>query len=208
MKWLATKASLQRPYNDQIMMPLELFRSCQDNIKSIQFIFSTNEEYSHEEIFLKQRFDKAKTIQRTQKFHNFIPLSYREITTKVYSFSTDIEKFYTEETIMSMDITEVNGFVTCENDKKWWIAYVLSIDLQSEEVTATFLHPHGPAPSFVYPGNQDVLKVEQEQILTKVDPQTATGHTYTLIQNEMLAATNALEQYVKVYVKYGINLCK
>ena len=25
VKWLATKASLQRPYNDQIMTPLQLF---------------------------------------------------------------------------------------------------------------------------------------------------------------------------------------
>lgn len=198
VKRLATKASLQRPYTNQIMTPLQLFHWCQENIKSIHFLFSTNEEHINEENFLKQRFEKAKTIPGTQKFHSFVPISHRQISTKVYSFSTENEKFYIEEGIRgSMDINDVKGFVTCEYDKNWWLAYVLSVELENDEVTATFLHPYGPAPSFVYPGNQDVLKIRLEQILTNVEPRTATGRTYTLTKNEMLAATNALEKYTK-----------
>ena len=38
------------------------------------------------------------------------------------------------------------GFVTCEYDQRWWLAYVLSQDFDNEEVTVTIFKPPGPAP--------------------------------------------------------------
>ena len=45
----------------------------------------------------------------------------------------------------------------------------------SGEVEVTFQHPHGPAKSFKYPPGDDVLVMSYQDILTVVNPSTATG---------------------------------
>jgi hypothetical protein len=47
------------------------------------------------------------------------------------------------------------------------------------EVTISFLHPHGPATSYVYPQQPDIVSIPLTEVLIKVDPRTATGQTNT-----------------------------
>jgi hypothetical protein len=62
----------------------------------------------------------------------------------------------------------------------------------SGEVEVTFLHPHGPAKSFKYPPGEDVLVMSYQDILTVVNPSTATGRGYTLSKEEMAEASATL----------------
>lgn len=68
--------------------------------------------------------------------------------------------------------------------------------LGSEEsdrvVTVAFLHPCIPAASFVYHDHEDVLDIDPSDILTHVNPTTATGRTYVLSKKEMQEANLAL----------------
>lgn len=89
VKWLAAKASFQRPYNEQIMTPLQLFLWSKENIPKIKFEYCTNEDYSEEESFLKYRFKEAETIRGTQQFHTLIPHSLTEIKCKIFSLSDE-----------------------------------------------------------------------------------------------------------------------
>jgi len=43
--WLAARASLQRPYSDQIMSPKQLFLFAQTEIPTVNFYFATTDEY-------------------------------------------------------------------------------------------------------------------------------------------------------------------
>lgn len=192
VKRLAAKASLQRPYNGQIMTPLQLFQWSEENIPNIKFEYCTNLEYSEEESLLKYRIQEAETIKGTQQFHTFIPLSLTELKCKIFSSSDEscIQGIVEGGKTLTMD--EISGYVTCEYDRRWWLASVLSKDNESEDVELTFLHPSGPAPSFVFPHKPDILKVNISQILTKVIPKTATGRTYVISQNEAVAATKSL----------------
>lgn len=54
---------------------------------------------------------------------------------------------------------EIKGFVTCVYDKEWWVACVLQVSEDSEEVCVSFLHSHGPSRSFKYPARPDILTV-------------------------------------------------
>ena len=45
VKRTATKASLQRPYEEQILTPLKLYEFILQNIKGIQFAYSTLTDY-------------------------------------------------------------------------------------------------------------------------------------------------------------------
>lgn len=192
VKRLAAKASLQRPYSEHIMTPSQLFLWSQENIPKIKFEYCTNLDYSEEESFLKYRLQEAETIKGTQQFHTVIPHSSTELKLKIFSLCDDscIQEIVEGGKSLSMD--EFSGYVTCEYDRRWWLASVLSKDYESEDVEVTFLHPSGPAPSFVFPRNPDILKVNIKQILTRVNPNTATGRTYVISKNETIAATKSL----------------
>ena len=75
---------------------------------------------------------------------------------------------------------EIKGFVMCMYNEEWWVACVLQVSEDSEQVRVSFLHPNGPSRSFKYPARPDILTIP-----VGVDPRTAKGHTYTLTQREM-----------------------
>ena len=64
--------------------------------------------------------------------------------------------------------------------------------MERNEAEIKFLHPSGPASSFTYPAKDDILMVKREDILTKVNPTTATGRTYQLQQRDIDHATEQL----------------
>lgn len=65
MKRLAAKASLQRPYTEQIMTPIQLYEWAKDNIPGINFCYYSTEEYERQKKFLEGRFQQSKTIPGT-----------------------------------------------------------------------------------------------------------------------------------------------
>ena len=70
---------------------------------------------------------------------------------------------------------------------------MLQLHADTSEVKLTFLHPHGPAHSFRYPRVQNILIIPVSDILTTVDPRTATGRVYTLTQKESRDASEKLK---------------
>ena len=61
------------------------------------------------------------------------------------------------------------------------------------EMEVSFLHPHGPAQSFKYPIQPDILTVNTKDTLTTVNLTTTTGSTYTMTKHEEEQATGTLE---------------
>ena len=84
---------------------------------------------------------------------------------------------------------EIKGFVTCMYNEEWWVACVLQVSEDSEQVRVSFLHPHGPSQSFKYPARLDILTIPVRDVLTTIDARTAKGYTCTLTQRKMRAAT-------------------
>ena len=168
-----------------------MFEWAVDNIPAISFQYLTTDDYRREEALLEHRFEQSRTIPGTRKLHCFIPLSRKQVLTKIYSLSSTSRK--ERVTLVENELLpeEIKGFVTCAYDEEWWVACVL-VSEDSEQVRVSFLHPHGPSRSFKYPARPDISTIPVEDVLTIVDPRTATGHTYTLTQREMQAATEKL----------------
>ncbi|CAH0546678.1 unnamed protein product [Brassicogethes aeneus] len=198
VKRLATKASLQRPYQDQIMTPEQLFQFAQENIAGITFRFCTTADYETHAMYLEKRFAETLTIPGTQKVHSVIPVSKSKIMTKSFSLSLEQK---TQELLRCSEITNSelmslqSGFVTVEYDKLWWLACIIGHNEESDELKISFLHPNGPASSFYYPTPRaDILVVERNAVLKRVQPLTSTGRTYTLTKDEMLGSSKILEK--------------
>ncbi len=197
VKHLAAGASLQRPYADQLQTPLQLFSWAKESIPHVTFSFVGKEEIEDEARLLSARFENSITIHGTQKLHAILPVcgSTTQVAVREYSASPNVKKvnvsrLFTREPLQWEDL---NGYVTCKYDDQWWLAYILEKKEDTESVEISFLHPAGPSPSFTYPRRVDKLVVPKHALLTKVEPTTATGRTYTLTEKEQTAALNTLE---------------
>ncbi len=75
VKRLAARASLQRPYNDQIMSANDLFDFAVKHIPSVAIKFSSKADHQSEARRLEERFSLGCTINGTLRLHAFIPVS-------------------------------------------------------------------------------------------------------------------------------------
>jgi len=197
VKRLAARASLQRPYDRQILTPRQLFEFGCSEIPTIKFYYATIAEYDHESNLLSLRFESTRTIPGTHKLHSFRPISREEVEVRQFSSCEEkrIERVaLTRVSPTTVNIASIAGYVTAQYDGAWWLACVMKTMPDSGEVEVSFLHPHGPTRSFQYPPGGDVLVISHQDILTSVNPATATGRTYTLSPAEMEAATVAIDQ--------------
>ena len=189
VKRLAARASLQKPYSEQIMTPRQLFDWASINIPSVHFAYCSLADYEEEVKNLEERFSRTRTIPGTRKLHSFVPVSKDRIEVKPFSTSTTSK----EERVSCGDdvpIGSISGFVTCVVDNRWWLACVLQLSEDDDGVRVTLLHPPGPRNSFRYPSNEHIVTVTTKDILSVVDPRTRTGRVYTLTRKEIEAATD------------------
>jgi hypothetical protein len=83
-----------------------------------------------------------------------MPLQKGILYTKMYYYSSSPN--YTENHVISVlkdmiKLKDITGFVTCMYDTFWWLGCVLSVSEESNAVKMSFLHPHGPSASYIYP---------------------------------------------------------
>lgn len=199
LKRLATKASLQRPYNNQILTPQDLYQFAVSNIKGMHFAFATQMEHEQEEKSLAPRFELSRTIPGTHDIHCVKPLSLQLVEVKQFSTSSDsrTERTTISATAVTLPFSVIQGYVAVSYSGHCWLGYVLEANQAGQTITVTFLHPCIPSPSFVYPQAPDILQVDPSDILCILKPVTATGRTYTLTKKEMLECTRLLESQFK-----------
>ena len=72
VKRTAAKASLQHPFEDQILTPLKLYEFVLQNIKGIHFAYSTLKDHEQEAKILAERFKYCRTVPGTPQFYTTI----------------------------------------------------------------------------------------------------------------------------------------
>lgn len=127
------------------MTPYQLYEWAAENIKATSFKYCSLDDYKRQEIFLEERFQQSRTIPGTRKLHSFIPLTRSKVCTKVYSTSTTCKEERVTATEDELDIEDIQGFITCVHNEQWWLACVLTVNEEDNDVRASFLHPPGPS---------------------------------------------------------------
>lgn len=193
VKRLAARASLQKPYEEQIMTPRQLFQWASSNISATTFKYCTKDEYLAEEITLSTRFEKCRTIPGTRKLHSFVPITTQKLRTQVFSTSTKAQvQWITSRHDGELEVEEISGFITFIRSEQWWLGCIVDYDEECDEARVNVLHPHGPARSFQYPAKQDVVKISRSDFLAKVDP--TAGYVYRLTQKDKNYITERYHQ--------------
>ncbi|GBN13796.1 hypothetical protein AVEN_81611-1 [Araneus ventricosus] len=85
-----TKASLQRPYTNQILSPAEMFEFCQEYLKRITFTYIKMKKIIHNNKLL-ERFENSVAIADTRSFHCFVPVSEINLKCFITSQATEYE---------------------------------------------------------------------------------------------------------------------
>ena len=147
MKCLATKASLLRPYEEQIMTLFQLYEWASSNIPGVSFDYCSVVEYNRESKDLERRFGTCRTIPGTRRLHCFIPQSQDTVLTKRYSACNNSQVQRVTKVSTELEIT---GYVTCIYGSQWWLAQVLENDSGNGEVKLSLLSPNGPSRWYRY----------------------------------------------------------
>jgi hypothetical protein len=118
--------------------------------------------------------------------------------TQIYSASPN----YTQNCVIGVlkdmiELKDITGFVTCMYDNFLWLGCVLSVSEESSDVKVSFLHPHGPSASYIYPAMPHILP--QSGILAKGSPNTATGRTYTLTSEGTKLRAERRKTYICIF---------
>ena len=142
VKRLTARASLQRPYSEQILDVSSMLDFCKTNIPGIAFIYISKERMEEVRADLKERFAMGHTIPGTRSYHLFTPVSTNVIAYKrIRSFNItgepDVDGVTTEA-------IRLNEYVACRYDEN----VVEEVNEVEEDVKINFLHPPGPERSF------------------------------------------------------------
>lgn len=82
VKRLTARASLQRPYSEQILDVSSMLDFCKTNIPGIAFIYISKERMEEVRADLKERFAMGHTIPGTRSYNLFTPVSTNVIAYK------------------------------------------------------------------------------------------------------------------------------
>jgi len=199
VKRLATRASLQRPLDSQILMPLDLFKFCDSQIKGIQFYYIPNEDIKIVRTSQENRFSNSKTISGTRENHFFEAVNMNKIG--ISHFSGDKWKFNAKirhntnlaDINVPVNTIQPGNYIACVYDGHWWFGNVCDVSTEEREILVNFMHPNGPSSSFTWPNTKDQVWVPEEHILIKVTPPKSTFKGRTLrYDNEIVSQVDAI----------------
>ena len=86
----AASASLQMALQGQILIPLQLFRYCGENISSKEYFFVPSNDLAEMQPLLRKRFQLASTIPGTRDTHCSVPTCLN--TLKLYRISSKVNE--------------------------------------------------------------------------------------------------------------------
>ena len=118
IKRLATKASLQRPIDNQILNASDMYKFCNDNIKGISFCIVNGGTMNYIRASLVERFQAVKTVPGTRSYHQYEPINENVIRCK--RVSSDIEfdlKFELFSDVHKATQVSISNHVLCIYDE-------------------------------------------------------------------------------------------
>jgi len=120
------KVSLQRPYNEEILM---MFQYCKNTIKGTEFIYVQQDELQETRKILNLRFERIKSpVPGTRSFHEFSPL---KIAVKMQWTEFALVHNFNNKSKVSHEFT-VLQYVAYILWKEWWIGIMREVDKEQE----------------------------------------------------------------------------
>lgn len=190
IKRLATRASLQRSYDNHILSAKDLFTFAKVHVaKKIYTYYIMAEEVIKFTEMLEKRYENISTIPGTRINHFFQPLDESRLLIKRVSSSN--KSFQISLGLQKKEITiKEEKFVAVIYDNQWWLGKILEVSEVHRDAKIKFMRPSGPSSSYSWPNHTDVCWIPYENILMNVPApctSTSTGRLYTFDSDIILS---------------------
>lgn len=205
IKRQAARTSLQRPLENQILTPYDLFSYCNSNISGIKTFYIPKEEVEIERKIQEERFKCAHTVAGTRDNHHFVPIDENKIrVSKVSNDTTAFVASIRQHTKISSQSTKFANlqpgqYIACIYDNEWWIGNICEVSFEHHDVLVKFMRPHGPSQSFYWPKQKDFCWVPEVHIITTIPASTTlTRKKYTLLPANKLIIEKGFSKLINL----------
>ncbi|GBN74622.1 hypothetical protein AVEN_262439-1 [Araneus ventricosus] len=197
IKCMASKASLQRPYKNQILNASDLYKFTKDSINGIKTFFVEKSEIEISHCQLAMRYQTVDAIKGTRSNHSFVPINETQLLVSRVSDSTT--KFIASLGSKTIPLSPQNEQYVCTYGIKWWIGKIVECYDEYNDYKIMFMHPHGPSALHMWLKPLDACWIPYEHIMKIVSaPSTNTGRTYKITPEE----DNSIELLFKNFKMY------
>ena len=69
------------------------------------------------------------------------------------------------------------SYIACIYDAKWWVGLVEEVDKCDNEILVNFMHPFGSSKTFIWPQQEDNIKIYKVKTFNKQFTNTAPYST-------------------------------
>lgn len=211
VKRSTARASLQRPFAEQILTPEDMFTLCEEKLSdTIKYFFITAQEVEEAEQLLNARFAESKVIPGTQKLHRVVPLNKEELlvyqissgrdweTKKIVKVRADLET--QEDIYVKTGKAKIGDYVGCIYDRNLYYGLVEGYSDKFDDYYINFLVPFGKY-SYVFPEIKDSCAVPGHHIVGIMSIPILRGGTriqYVFKAEEVSACVHNLDVFHKV----------
>ena len=193
IKRAVRRASLQRPYRDQILNLEAMHTFCIGKMTTIKFVLFNRTDMEAYRLACESsgRYAKAKSIPGTRSFHCFTPLKEMSLAcrrtstcSKSVNFSFKGKANDPPPVCVPTDELAVNKYVLCSYDEFHYVGIIQDCDKDYEDCEVRFMFPkYRPNASYSWPRREDVVYVPNKKILALVDIVTQTGRQYQITED-------------------------
>ena len=174
---------------------------CTTSIKGITFFEISKDDMASVHERQKERYQLGNTVEGTRSSHHFETQSCSrakhlsaENRFSINSFSRLPEETHTQ----LISSIKLNDYVTCQYGDYWWLALVMDVNPDENDIIYKFMHPHGHTETFHWPSRDDEAYNLFSKILEKVETpisQGSSGRQYKLTKDENQQTVTVFAQY-------------
>ena len=151
-----------------------MYDFCVKNISGIKFFKVLNETAVEHKKTLLSRFEQAKTVQGTQQFHRFVPISHSHLQAfkissqndppKLVSVTDDLDQADVAPDVAPEIVIHEQNYLCCCYENHLYVGLVEQMSTDHGDVFINFMTPYCPSKQFCWPKKEDKCWVKYENI--------------------------------------------
>ena len=187
VKRLATKASLQRPLDNQIPTSYQLFEFNSQNISGITSFYVDSETVKKIAAILEPRFVKAECIKGTNYHHQFVPEGSSMRMIFISGSNSNVDNYIVDTNRMDLNDITRGSYYACKCDNNLNFCIINQVSMEHGDVNVKFMHPKAPAKRFFQPDCEGVCWIPLNHMICRVKPSSSgsTARYYSFDQADI-----------------------
>ena len=171
VKYLATRASLLRPLDNQILTPYQLFEFASQDISGITSFYVDLETVKKSAAILEPQFVKAEQIKGTRNHHQFVSEGNTKSMIRISGSTSNVDTILLMPTEWILTISHlVHIMLANMTTICLYFCIVNYVSMEHSDVNVKFIHPKAPAKKFFWPDCEDVSWIPLNHMICRVEP--------------------------------------